>query len=53
VKLEAKEAGKTYELVANLKEVPAQTVNGKISVETSVAMQPKIELPVVINVYKR
>lgn len=53
VKLESKEPGKGYELVANLKELPAQTVNGKVSVETSVAAQPKIELPVVINVYKR
>ena len=53
VRLESKEPGKGYELVANLKELPAQTVNGKVSVETSVAAQPKIELPVVINVYKQ
>jgi hypothetical protein len=52
VKLESKEPGKAYDLVVNLKEAPAQTVNGKISVETSVAAQPKIELPVIINVYK-
>jgi hypothetical protein len=52
VELVPKEAGKVYELVARLEEVPASTVSGKVSFETSVAAQPKIEVPVIINVFK-
>jgi hypothetical protein len=52
VELVPKEAGKVYELVAQLDEVPASTVSGNVSFETSVAAQPKIEVPVIINVFK-
>ena len=47
-----KEAGKVYELVARLDEAPAGTVSGNVSFETSVAAQPRIEVPVIINVFK-
>jgi len=52
VELVPKEAGKAYELVARLEEVPAGTVSGNVSFETSVAAQPKIEVPVIVNVFK-
>lgn len=52
VELVPKEAGKVYELVARLEEVPASTVSGKVSFETSVAAQPMIEVPVIVNVFK-
>ena len=52
VELVTKEAGKVYELVARLDDVPASTVGGNVSFETSVAAQPKIEVPVIINVFK-
>ncbi|MGD0746029.1 MAG: DUF1573 domain-containing protein [Verrucomicrobiota bacterium] len=52
VELVPKEAGKVYELVARLDEVPASTVSGNVSFETSVAAQPRIEVPVIVNVFK-
>ena len=51
VELVPKEAGKVYELVARLDEVPASTVSGNVSFETSVAAQPRIEVPVIVNVF--
>ena len=48
----AREAGKAYELVARLEEVPASTVSGNVSFETSVAAQSRIEVPVMVNVFK-
>ncbi|HWW03082.1 MAG TPA: DUF1573 domain-containing protein [Candidatus Acidoferrum sp.] len=52
VELVPKEAGKVYELVARLDEVPASSLAGNVSFETSVAAQPRIEVPVVVNVSK-
>ena len=52
VELVPKEAGKVYELVARLDEVPATTVSGIVSFETSVAAQPRIEVPVIVNVFQ-
>jgi hypothetical protein len=52
VELLTKEAGKVYELVARLEEMPASTVSGNVSFETSVAAQPRIEVPVIVNVFK-
>lgn len=52
VELVPKEPGKTYELVARLDENPAQTVSGSLSFETSVAGQPRMEVPVIVNVFK-
>jgi hypothetical protein len=53
IKLELvpKEPGKVYELIARLDDVPASTVSGNVSIETSVASQSKIELPVIVNVF--
>ena len=52
VELVPKEAGRVYEMVARLDEVPASTVSGNVSFETSVAAQPRIEVPVIVNVFK-
>src|SRR5450756_71708 len=52
VELVPKEAGKVYELVARLEEVPASTLSGTVSFETSVAAQSRIEVPVIVNVFK-
>jgi hypothetical protein len=46
------EAGKTYELIARLDDVPASTVSGNVTFDTSVAAQPRIVLPVIVNVFK-
>ena len=52
VELVSKESGKVYELVAKLNATPGQTVSGNVSFETSVAAQPRIEVPVIVNVFK-
>jgi hypothetical protein len=53
VEVVPKESGKAYELVATLSKIPGQTVSGSVSFETSVAAQPRIELPVIVNVSKQ
>lgn len=53
VELVPKEAGKVYELVARLDDVPAATVSGNLSFETSVAAQARIEVPFIVNVFKQ
>jgi hypothetical protein len=52
VELAAKEAGRVYELVARLDDPPVSTVSGNLSFETSVAEQPRIEVPFTVVVYK-
>jgi hypothetical protein len=52
VELVPKATGKGYELVAKLDEPPLATVAGNLSFETSVAGQPRIEVPVIVNVFK-
>jgi hypothetical protein len=47
-----KEPGKVYELVARLDEVPEHTVSGNVIFETSLAAQPKIEIPITVSVFK-
>jgi hypothetical protein len=52
LEMASKEDGRVYEVVAKLVEVPASTISGNVSFETSVAAQPKIEVPVIVNVLK-
>ena len=52
VELVPKEAGTVYELVARLDQAPTNTVSGNVSFETSVADQARIEVPVIVNVFK-
>lgn len=52
VELVPKEAGKVYELIARLDDMPPSTVSGNVSFETSVAAQSRIEVPVIVNVFK-
>jgi len=52
VELVTKDKGMTYELIAQLEELPASTISGSISFETSLVSEPKMEIPVVINVFK-
>ncbi len=47
------ETGKTYAVVAKLPTALKESTQGTISFETSVASQPKIVVPVIINVLKR
>jgi hypothetical protein len=51
VELVPKEDGRAYELIARLDAVPVSTVSGNVSIETSVASQPRIDLPVIVNVF--
>ena len=48
----SKDAGRVYELLARPEEVPASTISGLVSFETSVAAQTRIEVPVIVNVFK-
>jgi hypothetical protein len=52
VELVAKQPGQEYELVAKLEDVPNQTISGNVSFETSVAAQSRIDVPVIVNVFK-
>ncbi|MBI3417237.1 MAG: DUF1573 domain-containing protein [Verrucomicrobia bacterium] len=52
VELVPKEDGKLFELVARLDEVPASSVSGIVSFETSVAAQSRIEIPLTVYVFK-
>lgn len=52
VELITKESGKAYEIVVKLKEIPSQTISGNVTFETSVAAHPKVEVPVIINIFK-
>ncbi len=52
VELVPKEPGKVYELIARLDDVPSSTVSGNVTFETSVAAVSKIELPIIVNVFK-
>jgi hypothetical protein len=53
VRIVPKEAGKTFELVLQVDEVPHAFVNGKVIVETSLESLPTMEVPVTINVFKQ
>jgi hypothetical protein len=53
VEASTKDNGKTYELIAKLAAVPSHTTNGFIRFETNLAGQPKVEIPVIINIVKR
>lgn len=53
VEVVPKEAGRSYELVAKLDSIPATTVSGNVSFETSVASQTRVEVPVIVNVFKQ
>ncbi|MCI0534834.1 MAG: DUF1573 domain-containing protein [Verrucomicrobiales bacterium] len=46
------EVEKGYELIARMAEIPEKTITGNVSIETSLAAQPKIELPVQIYVFQ-
>ena len=52
VELIRKPSGAEYEIVAKLNDFPNQTLSGDVRVETSSPLQPKIDLPVIVNVFK-
>ena len=52
VELVTKEPGKVFELIARLETIPAATVSGAVSFDTSVASQPHLDVPAVVNVFK-
>jgi Protein of unknown function (DUF1573) len=52
VELVTKKPGEAYELVARLAEVPSASLPaGEITVDTNVASQPEVKIPVTINVF--
>ncbi len=53
LEVETVETGKTYTVLAKLSQPPAESERGTISFETNYASQPKVDLPVIINVLKR
>ena len=50
VKLVPKDTGKTFGLVLTFNELPQAFLNGKVTVETSLASLPKLEVPVTVAV---
>jgi len=48
-----KEDGKTLELVAKLGTIPDKTTNGVIRFDTNIPSQPKVEVPIWINIVKK
>lgn len=53
VEIIPKQAGKIYDLVLKIDEVPHGFINGKVTVETTLESLPEMEVPVTINVYKQ
>jgi opacity protein-like surface antigen len=53
LELVAGEKGKSYTLVAKLAESPKESTRGTISFDTNLPTQPKVVLPVTVNVVKR
>jgi hypothetical protein len=53
VQLVPGEKGKSYTLVAKLGEVPKESERGTITFDTNVPSQPKVVVPVTINILKR
>jgi len=49
-KVVAKVPGKTFDLVLKFEELPTEFSNGKVTIETSLASLPRIEVPVTIAV---
>jgi hypothetical protein len=50
VQIVPKDAGKLFDLVVKFDELPQEFVNGKVTVETSLASLPKLEVPMTISV---
>jgi hypothetical protein len=53
VKLVPQGDGTAYDLVAELAQVPDTTISGSVSFETSVTNQARVDLPVIVNVFKQ
>ncbi len=52
VKIVTKEPGKRYQLVLTMDEVPDTNLSGNVTVETSLASLPKMDVPVNIRIYQ-
>ena len=52
LELVPQEKGKTYTLVAKLTEAPKESTRGTISFDTNIPSQPKIVVPVMVNVLR-
>jgi Protein of unknown function (DUF1573) len=52
VQLVPKEAGKSYELIARLDDMPTNSIAGNITFDTSVVSQSTISVPIIVNVFK-
>jgi hypothetical protein len=50
VQVVAREPGKRFELVLKFEELPQEFSNGKVTIETSLASLPKLEVPVTVAV---
>lgn len=50
VKIVPKDAGKTFDLALTFDQLPQTFINGKVSVETSLAALPRLEVPVTVAV---
>ncbi|EEF61852.1 DUF1573 domain-containing protein [Pedosphaera parvula] len=50
VQITPKGAGKKFEMILKFDELPQEFINGKVTVETSLASLPKMEIPITISV---
>jgi hypothetical protein len=50
VQIVPKEARKTFDLILKFDDLPTAFANGKVTVETSLASLPKLEVPVTVSV---
>ena len=53
LEVETIEAGETYAVIAKLKNPPKESMEGSITFETNFESQPKVTVPVNINVFER
>jgi hypothetical protein len=51
--VETNQVGRVYAIVAKLTEIPDKTTNGKLSFETNLGKQTKVEVPMIVSVLKR
>src|SRR5262249_2310409 len=50
VQIVPREAGKRFDLLLKFDELPKAFTNGKVTIETSLALLPKVEVPITVSV---
>lgn len=53
LRVETNQVGRVYAIVAKLTQIPDKTLNGKLTFETNLGKQKKVEVPMIVSVLKR